>query len=117
MTKKQDDTDTLKKLKPASGSHLLEIDSAELRPGFVKGTYFLIVKGTKPWVTMVVSFSPYIYIRQPEYWEIEVVGTQNGIGLPRTAPFEHAEDVTASLGTKGVDVIGSNQTIRVALPK
>jgi hypothetical protein len=116
LTMKQDDIDTLKKLKPASGSHLLDISSAELRPGFFKGTYFLIVQGTKPWITMVVSFSPRIYIRQPDYWEIEVVGTQFGIGLPQTAPFIHAEDVSRSVGTKGVDVVGNNQTIRLPLP-
>jgi hypothetical protein len=65
---------------------------------------------------MVVSFSPRIYIRQPDYWEIEVVGTQNGIGLPQTSPFIHAEDVSRSVGTKGVDVVGNNQTIRLPLP-
>jgi|SRR5581483_6147864 len=112
----QVDIDKLKTLKPATGTYLLHIDSAELRPGFIKGTYFLIVKGTKPWVTMAVSFSRHIYIRQPEYWGIEVVGMQDGIGLPQTAPFVHAEDVTGSVGTKGVEVIGSNQTIRVDLP-
>jgi hypothetical protein len=32
MTMKQDDIDTLKKLKLASGSHLLDISSADLRP-------------------------------------------------------------------------------------
>ena len=112
----QADIDKLGKLRKATGSYLLEIDSAELRPGFIKGTYFLIVQGTKPWVTMVVSFAPHIYIRQPEYWEIEVVGTQWGIGLPQTGPFVHAEAITGSIGTQGVDVIGSNKTIRLPLP-
>jgi hypothetical protein len=106
----------LEKLKKATGSYLLDISSAELRPGFFKGTYFLVVQGTKPWITMVVGFSRRIYIRQPDYWEIEVVGLQSGIGLPQTAPFIHAEDVTGSVGTKGVDVVGNNQTIRVHLP-
>jgi hypothetical protein len=113
---KQSDIDKLKKLKKSGSSHLIDIDTAELRPGFVKGTYILIVTGTKPWVTMVVHFSRHIYIRQPEYWEIDVVGTQSGIGLPQTAPFVHAEDVTGTVGTKGVAVIGNNRTIKVVLP-
>ena len=57
---------------------------------------------------MIVELSPLIYIRQPEYWGIEVVGCQNGIGLPQTAPYTVALDITHLLGTKGIEVIGAS---------
>jgi hypothetical protein len=38
---------------------------------------------------MQVSLIPRIYVVQPEYWEIEVVGSLPGIGLPalKAYPF------------------------------
>jgi len=35
-----------------------------------------------------------IYIIQPEYWRIEVAGCQSGIGLPQTAPYHVAADIS-----------------------
>ena len=60
-----------------SSCRLIDFEKAEVVPGFVEKTFFLIVSGTKPWVTMTVQLSPLIYIKQPEYWGIEVIGCQH----------------------------------------
>ena len=107
----QQDIDSLASGTKPDSIVLVNIDKAQLTPGIVKGTYFLTVSGTKPWATMKVEFSPLIYVDQPEYWGIQVIGIQRGIGLPVVTPFEHTEEVTQYMGKKGVDAIGANQTI------
>lgn len=102
---------------PAPGSvRLIDFESAEVVAGFVTNTYFLIVSGTKPYLNMTVRLSPLIYIRRPEYWGIEVVGSLPGIGLPATAPYHVFISLTGLLGTKGIDVIGASKKKRIKVP-
>jgi hypothetical protein len=100
----------------SSSCRLINFEKADVVPGFVSKTFFLIVSGTKPWVTMKVELHPLIYIRQPEYWGIEVVGCQDGIGLPATAPYHVAIDITHLLGTKGIEVIGASSRKQFNVP-
>jgi hypothetical protein len=99
-----------------SSCRLIDFEKAEVVPGFVEKTFFLIVSGTKPWVTMTVQLSPLIYIKQPEYWGIEVIGCQHGIGLPQTAPYHVALDISHLLGTKGIEVIGAKARKQFKVP-
>ena len=102
---------------PAAESvRLIEFDDARVVPGFVTGTWILIVSGTKPYVNMTVELSPRIYIRRPEYWGIEVVGSLPGFGLPMTAPYSVALPLEGITGTKGVEVIGSKKSQRLRVP-
>lgn len=99
---------------PHSSSHrIIAFKEAEVRPGIVSGTWFLIVRGVKPLVTMGVELHPLIYITRPEYWGIEVVGTQKGIGLPVTAPYEVALEISHFVGSKGIEVIGSTSKKKI----
>lgn len=103
---------------PRSGSvRLVNFTKARVVVGFLPGTYFLIVSGTKPYVNMTVELSPLVYIRQPEYWGIEVVGSLPGIGLPATAPYTVAISLDGILGTKGIEVIGANKRQKIAVSK
>jgi hypothetical protein len=97
-------------------ARLINFDRAEVRPGFVPNTYFLIVSGTKPYLNMQVHLSPLIYIRQPEYWGIEVIGTLPGIGLPATAPYHVTISLQGILGTKGIEVIGATKRKKINVP-
>ncbi|HEY0151551.1 MAG TPA: hypothetical protein VGB92_06115 [Longimicrobium sp.] len=99
---------------PAAESHrLLDFDSAHVTPGFIPGTYFLTVAGTKPCSNMTVTLSPLIYIRCPEYWGIEVVGhLPHGICLNRIAPYEETIPLTGIIGSAGIEVIGARRTER-----
>ena len=59
---------------------------------------------------------PLIYIRQPEYWGIEVVAWQTGIGLPRTALYQVSLDISHLLGTEGIEVIGATTRKKIKVP-
>jgi hypothetical protein len=100
----------------SSTCRLIDFDKADVVPGFVSQTFFLIVAGTKPWLTMRVELHPLIYIARPEYWGIEVVACQQGIGLPQTAPYHVALDITHLLGSKGIEVIGASNRKQFNVP-
>jgi hypothetical protein len=78
--------------------------------------YLLVVSGTKPYFNMIVELSPLTYIRQPEFWGIEVVGRlPSGIGLPALAPYEISLPLAGIMGTEGVEVIGAMRSERLEL--
>ncbi|MBW4614508.1 MAG: hypothetical protein KME21_14785 [Desmonostoc vinosum HA7617-LM4] len=95
--------------KPES-SRLIDFEEAEIRPGIVNGTYILIVRGMKPYFNMAVNLVPLVYIRQPEYWGVEVVGSLSGIGLPAEAPYTASIPLEGIRGTEGVEVIGATKS-------
>ena len=99
---------------PATAFRLLDFDYADVvtlesfPPQFV-----LRVSGTKPLANMQVQLVPLVFIRQPEYWGIEVVGSlPGGIGLPALAPYEVSLPLAGFLGTQGIEVIGASRTQR-----
>jgi hypothetical protein len=63
--------------------------------------HILRVSGTKPSADMRVELMPLVYIRQPEYWEIEVVGSLRGGGLAGPAPYTESLEVTATWAPGG----------------
>src|SRR5687767_8113515 len=93
---------------PASKSvRLIEFTKAKVVNDPFSGTYFLIVSGTKPYLNMTVELKPRVYVARPEYWEIEVIGSLPGIGLPSTAPYLVFISLAGILGSKGIEVIGA----------
>jgi hypothetical protein len=99
---------------PAS-CRLIDFDEAIVLPGTILRTYFLIVKGTKPWVTMDVGLHPLPYGDRPDYAPIEVVGIQNGLGLPHPGPYGAAVDITRFIGNRGVEVIGATMRKKIEI--
>lgn len=71
--------------------------------------HVLVVSGQKP-LNMEVSLSPLVYIRQPEYWGIEVVGCLPGLGLPAVTPYVVRLDLDGTIGTCGIEVIGASRS-------
>ena len=100
----------------STSCRLINFQHAEVRPGFVTNTFFLIVSGLKPWLNMKVELHPLIYIRQPEYWGIEVVGCLSGIGLPVETPYHVSLDISHARGTKGIEVIGASSRKQIKVP-
>lgn len=93
---------------------LIDFTDVEVRPGFVTNTYFLIVSGTKPYMNMNVNLVPLVYVRQPEYWGIEVVGClPGGIGLPAEAPYTASIALDGIRGTEGIEVMGARRSQKV----
>jgi hypothetical protein len=78
--------------------------------------HLLTVSGTKPWLYMTVELMPLIYIRRPEYWGIEVVGCLKGISPAVLAPYQVSMNLSGVLGTKGIEVIGSNKREKIEIP-
>ena len=100
----------------SSSCRLITFKDAQVVPGIVPKTFFLSVSGMKPWATMKVELHPLIYIRQPEYWGIEVVGCQSGIGLPVLTPYHVTLDISQLLGTIGIEVIGASERKQFKVP-
>ncbi|MFT3883382.1 MAG: hypothetical protein QM703_27490 [Gemmatales bacterium] len=90
---------------------------AKVVPGIVNNTYILIVKGKKPYLNMKVLLSPLTYVRQPEYWGIEVLGCVPGIVLPAIGAYEEFLSLDSIRGTKGIEVIwAGGQTEKINVP-
>ncbi|HSF39102.1 MAG TPA: hypothetical protein VLT87_04865 [Thermoanaerobaculia bacterium] len=100
----------------SESSRLIDFETTEVIQGIVPDRYILIVSGMKPYLNMDVSLIPRIYIRQPEYWGIEVVGTLKGIGLPVLAPYHVSLPLDGVIGTQGIEVIGANRSERFDVP-
>lgn len=95
---------------------VIDFERAEVVGGTVNDTYFLNVSGTKPYTNMDVRLVPLVYVRQPEYWEIEVIGILPGIGLPAEAPYSVSILLSGITGTKGVEVVGANKREKLNVP-
>ncbi|MDQ1294826.1 MAG: hypothetical protein QG608_2711 [Actinomycetota bacterium] len=71
--------------------------------------YRLTVKGMRPASNVRVELVPLTYVRQPDFWGIEVIGCTSGIGLPALMPYTALYDFTGSMGTCGIEVIGTTR--------
>lgn len=90
---------------------------AQVVPGIVNNTYFLIVKGKKPYLNMRVRLSPLIYVQQPEYWGIEVLGCVSGILLPTIGTYDESLPLDGIRGKLGIEVIWSDgETEKIDVP-
>ncbi len=103
------DAESFAKLPASKSCRLIDFDKADVVPGIVPKTWFLTVSGTKPYINMRVDLNPLIYVRQPEYWGIEVVGCLMGPGLP-TMPYSVFLPLEGTVGTKGIEVIGATRS-------
>lgn len=79
----------------------------------------LVVSGHKPYPTMKVELVPLVYIRRPEYWGIEVVGSPRGAAIQAMpavmTPYTVELDLAGVTGTVGIEVIGANGTEQIPL--
>lgn len=97
----------------AQSSRVINFDKAEVVGGFVNNSFFLVVSGEAPCINMEVSLIPLMYVRCPEYWGIEVVGTlPGGFCLDAVKPFTVTIALTGITGSQGIEVIGANSTKR-----
>ncbi len=89
---------------------LIGFDNARVEHMTTTGVPLLIVEGTKPYLNMKVRLQPRIYVEQPDYWGIEVVGCLEGIGLPALAPYSETLSLSHVTGKKGIEVIGADRS-------
>ncbi|HET9254613.1 MAG TPA: hypothetical protein VFO16_05350 [Pseudonocardiaceae bacterium] len=102
---------------PAPYCHVIDFESAQvITSPSEKSRYLLVVRGEKPSSNTQVTLNPLVYIRQPEYWGIEVVGCVSGIGLPVLTPYTATLDLDGVIGTRGIAVIGSTHSETIDVP-
>jgi hypothetical protein len=78
--------------------------------------YALRVSGTNPYQNMTVALVPHVYVVQPDYWGIAVIGCMPGISLPALAPYAVTIPLAGITGTEGVEVIGATRRQQLAVP-
>lgn len=100
----------------AESCRRIDFEKVEIFPGTVKGSWILVVTGTKPYINMKVELLPLIYIQQPEYWGIEVVGCLPGFGLPAIGPYSVSLPLDGITGTKGIEVMGATRSEKHQIP-
>jgi hypothetical protein len=76
----------------------------------------LAVTGTTPYLNMDVALVPLVYIRQPDYWGIAVIGRPPGLGLPVQAPYTVSLRLSGSIGTRGIEVMGATRAQQLDVP-
>ena len=86
---------------------LIDLVDAEIRTAAVLNSQFLVVYGNKPYLNMKVELVPQVYIEQPEYWEIEVIGCLHGVGLPADTPYNASLSLSGLQGRKGIEIVGA----------
>jgi hypothetical protein len=106
----------IQNLPKAESCRLLDFKEVDIRPGFVTGTYILIVKAIKPYKNMKVRLAPVAYIKKPKYWGIEVVGCLYGIGLPAIPTQILTIQLNNIRGTIGIKVIGATRSENKKIP-
>jgi hypothetical protein len=107
-------TEALLKLPGGQSHRRIDFEEATVRPGFIPGTWFLIVKGKAPCLNMRVSLSPLMYVTCPEYWGIEVIGTTNGpFCLATVKPYVEAIPLNGIVGSKGIEVLGATRKKKI----
>ena len=113
----ENDLKTFNKFPPSSHCRIIDFDKHHISNGIVPNTYFLHVSGMKPWINLIVSLEPVIYIRRPEYWEIQVVACMNGIGLPAVTPYQVTRDISNFIGTKGIAIVSASKPpLKIDIP-
>jgi hypothetical protein len=103
---------------PAPASRIIEFDQAEAVSLMISPPPppMLVVTGHKPFANMEVTLNPVRYIRRPEYWVIEVIGSMPPIGQPAVVPYTVELDLTGVIGTEGIEVVGAGHTERIEIP-
>ena len=104
-------------LPPAESVGLLDFDAVEIQTlRSFPPKHVLVVHGTKPFLNMDVELVPLVFVQQPEYWGVEVIGRLGELGLPAVAPYTVSLSLAGVVGTKGIEVIGATHSRRIDLP-
>ncbi len=103
---------------PSSGTtRLLDFEAADIEA--IRTTpqqFMLVVTGETPFVGVNVELVPRTYVARPDYWGIEVIGRIEDQHVRRAAPFTASLLLSDVTGTRGVEVIGCEGSVRLDVP-
>jgi hypothetical protein len=92
------------------------VEFASAKVSSATGRYVLTVSGTLRSISDRARLVPVTYVRQPEYWSVTVQECGGpGAGMGALGPYTVSLDVTNTLGTRGVQVIGANHAQNIDL--
>lgn len=118
-----DETEAIPTTPPTGLSRLIDFERADVITQMIYPPRpTLVVQGVKPNPAVEVTLVPLVYVSQPEYWGIQVVGTLDASGGPRPAqpianvPYSAELPLAGVNGSKGVEVIGATCTERIDVP-
>jgi hypothetical protein len=94
----------------------LDFDKIEIRKGDGKDTWMLVVTGTTGGSPKGVQLIPAVYVRQPDYWRIELVQCGKDAEGPETAHFTARLPLLGLLGTSGIEIVGAPRIERIDMP-
>jgi hypothetical protein len=109
------ETAAFEKFPPIAHCRVINFDSATVM-NLSAHIHFLVVKGKKPYVNMKVYLNPRVYVTKPDYWEYDVVGCVGDFLIPSEAPYVAVKNVSFSRGKKGIEVVGANKRLKIAIP-
>ena len=95
---------------------IIDFDRAELRRVPFQDSLYLWVSARTPGTSFELRLAPRIYHDRPDYWGIEVVAigasqADNDTGIEAEADIvERSVPLSGITGTRGISVIGANQT-------
>ena len=90
---------------------------ASTDPASPSTQYRLTVTGSATSSNVSVKLTPLVYIQQPDYWGIQVIGCSPGVGLPVIRPYTATYDFTGALGKCGIEVVGATRQQRIDLAR
>lgn len=97
---------------PASSTfRLIDFDCVAIERASLHTPPVLVVSGLKSWVNLAVELRPRAYEKRPEYWQVEIVGTLPGYGVPGLVEY-HATLPLTLCGTRGIEVVGASKAER-----
>jgi len=105
------------KAPPTTHCRVIDFESAQVHTSPTVPTQrVLVVHGEKPYLNMQANLVALVYIRQPEYWGIEVTGCLPEVGLPAVTSYVAKFDLEGTIGTRGIDVIGASRSEKIDIP-
>lgn len=100
---------------PTALCPLVDFDTAQFVWDPVTGHRVLEVQGVAGYAGMQIELAPLAYVRQPEFWAIQVTGCAPGTGLSVMTPYTATLDIDEyAPGRQGADILGRNQDIRLS---
>lgn len=103
---------------PVGQCRLIAFESLRVDWDDRRGVYLLTVAGTKPFANMDVALNHRSYGSRPAYWMTSVVGcTKNFIVFPVPSPYTATMPLTDFVGTRGVEIVGLNGSVRRPVPR
>jgi len=78
--------------------------------------HVLQVVGNAPSADTTVELVPLVYVQQPDYWEVEIIGRSTGVATSAIVDYEVTLPVSQAQGRFGIEVVGTTHTKRLDIP-